>query len=136
MFRASAMAEYVLDTHACVFALGAPKKLGRGARRALERADLQGHTVWLPAAVAAEVVLLKELGRMDLGLPALRRATELGSWRFLALDLRQIDEFAALTSIRDPLDRLILAAARATGARLITRDAALEESGLVEIIWS
>jgi len=129
------MAELVLDTHACLFALAAPKKLGRRARRVLEKADQQGHTVWLPAAVVAEVLILKELGRTDLGLPALREVFEHSCWRFLALDLQQIDEFAVLSAIRDPFDRLIVAAARSVGAKLISRDAALEELGLVDIIW-
>ena len=130
------MPEYVLDTHACLFALGAPKKLGRRARRALEAADARGHRVWLPAAVAAEVVMLQQLGRTSLGVPALRQAFEHSCWRFLALDLQQIDEFAALAAIRDPFDHLIMAAARCTGAKLISRDAALEELALVEVIWS
>lgn len=129
------MAEYVLDTHACLFALAAPKKLGRRARRALQLADAHGTCVWLPAAVAAEVVLLHELGRTDLGMPALRDVLEQSCWRFLPLDLRQIDEFAALTAIRDPFDRLIVAAARSVGAKLISRDAALQELGLVDVIW-
>ena len=131
----SAMAEYLLDTHTCLFALAAPKKLGRRARRVLDQADQKGHTVWLPAAVAAEVVMLKELGRTELGLPALCEVFENSCWRFLALDLRQINEFAGLSAIRDPFDRLIVAAARSVEARLITRDATLEDLGLVDIIW-
>ena len=130
------MAEYVLDTHACLFALAAPRKLGRRARRVLQQADQQGHTVWLPAAVVTEVVMLKELRRTDLGLPALREVFERSCWRFLALDLRQIDAFAGLSMIRDPFDRLIVAAARSVGAKLISRDAALGDLGLVDIIWT
>jgi len=130
------VAEYVLDTHACLFALGAPRRLGRQARNALERADRRGETVWLPAAVAAEVVMLKELGRTELGLPDLREAFETTSWRFLPLDLDQVDEFSALGAIRDPFDRLILAATRRTGAKLISRDGRLAESGLVDVVWS
>jgi PIN domain nuclease of toxin-antitoxin system len=130
------MAEYVLDTHACLFALAAPKKLGRRARRVLEQADAREHRVWVPAAVAAEIAMLKELRRTELGIPALKQAFENTGWRFLALDLDQIDEFAALASIRDPFDRLIVAAARSVGAKLISRDAMLKELGLVEIVWA
>jgi PIN domain nuclease of toxin-antitoxin system len=129
------MPEHVLDTHACVFALAAPRKLGRRARAALERADERGETVWLPAAVAAEIVMLKEMGRTDIGLPALRATFESTCWRFLPLDLDQIDEFAALGAIRDPFDRLIIAPARRTGAKLISRDRSLAESGLAEGVW-
>jgi PIN domain nuclease of toxin-antitoxin system len=130
------VSEYVLDTHACLFALAAPAKLGRRARSALRRADELGETVWLPAAVVAEVVMLKELGRTELGLPALREAFAGTCWRFLPLDLDQLDEFAALTGIRDPFDRLIVAATRRTGAKLISRDRRLSETGLVDVTWS
>ncbi len=130
------MPAYLLDTHTCLFALASPKRLGTRARRALTRADESGHPVWLPAAVAAEVVLLKELGRTDLGLPQLREVIERTCWRFLPLDLRQLDEFATLVAIRDPFDRLIVAAARAARAKLITRDATIEELGLVDVVWN
>lgn len=129
------MAEYVLDTPACLYALAAPGRLGRRAASALGRADRAGETVWIPAAVCAEVVMLKGLGRTDLGLPALRRAFETTTWRFLPLDLDQVDEFSALGTVPDPFDRLILAAARRTGSKLVTRDARLAESGLVEVVW-
>jgi PIN domain nuclease of toxin-antitoxin system len=56
--------------------------------------------------------------------------------RFLPLDLSQLEEFVALTGIRDPFDRLIVSAARHLRASLLTRDASLEETGLVETIWS
>jgi len=132
-----AVADYVLDTHACVFALAAPAKLGQRARRTLKRAELERAAVWIPAAAAAEIVLLRELGRTDLGLSSLRAACESSaSWRVLPLDLEQIDEFASLAAIRDPFDRLIVAAARRLRAKLISRDAFLAESGLVETIWS
>lgn len=130
------MAEYALDTHACIFALAAPKKLGGRARRTLQRADDRGETVWLPAAAATEVVLLKQMGRTDIGLPDLRQVFDETCWRFLPLDLDQIDEFSALAAIRDPFDRLVVAAARSAGAKLITRDAKLHELGLIEVIWS
>jgi len=129
------MADLVLDTHACLFALGAPKKLGRRARRVLEEADAGGGCVWIPAVVAAEVVMLKELGRTELGLPALGRSLDQTCWRFLPIDLDQIDEFAALAAIRDPFDRLIVAATRCASAKLVSRDAALTDLGLVDVVW-
>lgn len=127
---------YVLDTHACVFMLAAPKKLGAGARAALRRVEAGRDDAWLAAAVVAEVLLLRGLGRVGLGLPELRRAMESApSLHFAPLDLDQLDQFSSLGSIADPFDRLIVSAARSKGAILITRDATLAEGGLVETLW-
>ncbi len=52
----------------------------------------------------------------------------------LALDVEQALEFGALAAVRDPMDRLILAAARAMGSRLVSSHGALEGHG-VERIW-
>ena len=128
---------YVLDTHACVFMLAAPRKLGREARGAIGRVEVGRDQAWLPAAVVAEVLILRDLGRVRIGLPELKRAFEgAPGFHFLPLDLPQLDQFASLAAVRDPFDRLIVGAARALGATLITRDSALEEVGLVETVWS
>lgn len=130
------MPDVVLDTHACLFALAAPRKLGRAVRTLLKRAESGGLTVWIPAAVAAEIVMLRELGRTDIGLPELQMAMDHApSLRFLPLNLRQLDEFAALSGIRDPFDRLLAGACRAVGGQLATRDEALRASGVVRTVW-
>lgn len=130
------MADVVLDTHACVYMLVAPGRLGKAARRAIDQVEKGRSTAWIPAAVAAEIVLLRETNRIRIGLPELRTAMEESSFlRFLALDLRQMDEFAAHRSIADPFDRLIIGACRAVNGKLVTRDVTLAESGLVRVIW-
>ncbi len=130
------MIGYLLDTHACIYALAAPAKLGSGARRALKAVEA-GETIgWIPAAVALEMALLRERGRIEVGLPQLRAAMEQApGLRFLALDLLQIEEFSSLTAIKDPFDRLILSACRVTGSRLITKDTNLLESKIVRTVW-
>jgi PIN domain nuclease of toxin-antitoxin system len=130
------VARIVLDTHALVYALATPHKLGRAARAAIGRVESGRDEGWIPAAVVAEVVLLRELGRTDIGLAQVRTAlARVPQLRFLAMDIEQLDQFAGLGMIRDPFDRLILAAARALEARLMTRDQALADSGLVEAVW-
>jgi PIN domain nuclease of toxin-antitoxin system len=127
----------VVDTHTLLFALTAPDRLGAAARRLLRDAEA-GHAIaWIPAAVITEMVMLRELGRVAVGLPEIQITLErTSSLRFLAIDLDQIDEFAALTAIREPFDRLIVGAARALDAVLITRDRTLAESGLVRVVWA
>jgi PIN domain nuclease of toxin-antitoxin system len=130
-------ASYVLDTHACVFMLGDPHRLGARARAALESAESGRAEVFLPAAVVAELLLLRGLGRVGIGLPEIRAAMETSpSLRFLPLELDQLDEFAALGAVRDPFDRLLVSAARSLRARLISRDTGLAQAGLVEVVWS
>ncbi len=122
------MTDYVLDTHACVFALVAPKRLGAAAQAALRNVEEGRGIAWIPA-VAAEVVLLREVGRISIGLQQLMSAMErTPSLRFLALDLPQLSEFAAHTGIRDPFDRLIIGACRTVGAKLVTKDRFLKNA--------
>ncbi len=128
---------YVLDTQACIWALSAPEKLGRQARAALGKVEAGHGEAWIPAAAVAEIALLRELGRTRVGLGELRTVfEETPHFAFLPLDLPQLDQFVALGSIRDPFDRLLVSAARSLGASLLSRDQALGESGLVEVIWS
>lgn len=130
------MTDVVLDTHACLCALAAPRKLGRSVRALLKKAETGALIAWIPAVVVAEIMMLRELGRTDLGLPELQAAVEHApALAFLPLDLRQLDEFAALTGIRDPFDRLIAGACRAVNGQLATKDARLRTSGLVRTVW-
>jgi len=57
-----------------------------------------------------------------------------GGYAILALDIEQALEFGSLSGIRDPMDRMIVSAARATGSRLISNDEALDGFG-VERLW-
>jgi len=126
----------VLDTHACVFALSAPGELGKDALSLLRDVEKGKRLAWIPAPVVAEIAILKEHGKIDLGVSDLAQAFDASSGlRFLALDLAQLKEFAAHRTVRDPFDRLILSAARATNCILVTKDRLLRELALVETAW-
>ena len=87
--------------------------------------------------MVAEIVLLRELGRIGIGFSDIKTAMEQASGlRFLPLDMRQLDEFVALGAIRDAFDRLIVSASRALNAKLVSKDSELQETGLVQTIWS
>jgi PIN domain nuclease of toxin-antitoxin system len=125
----------VADTHAVVWHLTAPRKLGTAARRAFAAAD-EGH--WLccvPAIALVEIALLKERGRVGIGVDEVLRALAgHPGYAVLALDAEQTLEFAALVGVKDPMDRLVLAAARATRSRLVSADDVLDGHG-VERVW-
>ena len=130
------MKEYVLDTHAFVWWVARPRRLGRHAARALRQVDEGRATAWVPSIVGVELSLLVEAGRLRLGAAELKAVTERNSEvRILEHDLRQALEFALLGSLEDPFDRVIVAAARATQRPLISADEAVTLSGLVDVIW-
>jgi PIN domain nuclease of toxin-antitoxin system len=100
---------------------------------AIDRGKSRG---WIPVAVALELVMAYERRRSTIGIAELEatmvRNPEL---RLLPLDLAQAKAFVVLAGIRDPFDRIIVAAAATTGCALITADEAIAASGLVETIW-
>ena len=130
---------FVTDTHALVHHVTDHKRrLGRRARGIFERVDRGADTILVPFTALEEVMLLSEAGKIRLPLP----------FRDLVVSLAQADNFdlgvndthvlleaAALTGIRDPYDRMIVAQARVAGLPLITADAAIQDSGLVRTVW-
>jgi PIN domain nuclease of toxin-antitoxin system len=91
----------------------------------------------LPAIVPVELALLAERGKTAIGVPQLEATLARNPLlRILPLDLAQAREFVLLRGVRDPFDRLILAAAKCSGSPLISADESIAESKLVEVIWS
>ena len=130
------MKEYVLDTHAFLWWAARPKRLGGAAARALRQVDAGRALAWVPSIVGVELSLLAESGRLGLGAAELQAATvRNSSLRILPHDLEQALQFALLRSLKDPFDRMIVAAARATHRPLLTADERIANSGLVEVVW-
>jgi len=130
------MKEYVLDTHAFVWWVSKPARLGHEARRVLRAVDAGRARAWVPSIVGVELALISEAGRLPLGVPELEAAVKRNDEvRILAQDLAQACEFALLRSLADPFDRMVVAAARATDRPLITADTTIAASGLVDVIW-
>jgi len=125
----------VADTHALVWHLSAPRKLGAAARRAFAAADEGRWLCCVPAIALVEIALLEERDRLAIGVDdVLRALAGHPGYAVLALDADQAVEFAALVGVKDPMDRLVLAAARATGSRLLSSDDVLDGFG-VDRVW-
>lgn len=126
----------VADTHAVVWHLTAPDRLGKKARRHLGQADAGRALVHVPAIVLIEISLLHERGRLRFGAD---RVVELlarqPGWQVLALDIEQSLTFATLAGVKDPMDRLIAAAARALGSPLISADEAFDAVEGLDRVW-
>ena len=132
----------VCDTHALLwFATGKVKKLGKSARRYLEKADKGADVaIYVPTVVLVEVAEAVEARRVKLSHPFaewVRRLLAAGP--FIATDLTTDVVLAAemLSGIPERADRMIAASALVLGCPLITRDPeiiAAADAG-IETIW-
>lgn len=126
----------VLDTHAWIWWLTKPEKLGKKAARAVDKADRIG----LAAISVWEVAAKADTGRLRFDRPydvwideALQQDPRLDLLPLLprisvgAVQLRWHH--------RDPADRIIVATARAHEASLVTADETIHDSKLVRCIW-
>lgn len=130
------MSRACIDTHALIWHLSKPKRLGTRAARVLRDADAGRVEILVPAVVALELSLLQEAGRKVVGAPELHALLSAQpAFQLLPLDLKQALEFGLLRTLRDPFDRMVVAAARVAGVPLITANTTIHTSALVATIW-
>lgn len=127
---------YVVDTHTLFWNLWEPEQLGPGADAILRLAEAGGAQILIPAIVIAELYYLT-LKRGSAASPArvLQDLDRVPGYSFSPLGRRQLEQLARLDRIPEMHDRLIAADAVVHDAVLITKDAALGQSGLVPTVW-
>jgi PIN domain nuclease of toxin-antitoxin system len=129
---------FVLDTHVLLFFLADSPRLGKAADAALE--DPESRFV-LPAIALAEALWIASSRKIDLSTSKVTEAID-GDPRIDVCPLdREIVELAhTLTSIPEMHDRQIAAttlilARHESNVLLLTQDAAIIDSGLVQTAW-
>lgn len=128
----------VTDTHPLIFHAAGGGRLGERAARLFERCERREAILYVPAAVMWECGLLARVARVNLRRTVRAFFDDLFSNpAYQPLDLTPDQVFAAdeLRFTRDPFDALIVAAALSMGLPLVTRDAAIRESGTVAALW-
>jgi PIN domain nuclease of toxin-antitoxin system len=125
----------VLDTHAWIWWVSEPARLGRRGRAAIEAADRIG----VPAVCCFEVAAAASRGRIGLDrapLDWLEQALALPGTLLLPLTPAVSVKATQLGSFHgDPADRLIVATAIIESARLVTRDRKIRSYPSVTTIW-
>jgi PIN domain nuclease of toxin-antitoxin system len=127
---------YVLDTHALVWSVLSPNKLGAQARRIIEAAG--------PGELALASASIMELGRLidadKIDLNSCRPTDVFGD----AIEYNTVLPASLEAAIKapalalphaDPYDRLIVAEALVLGVPLITKDSNIADSGIVLVTW-
>ena len=127
----------VLDTHAWLWWVSAPARLGRLARRQIEQARKLG----IPAICCLEIATLAARGRIGLDRPVL-------AWLHESLAQPDVDlpPLTPAVSVKaaelptdfpgDPADRLIVATAILESAMLVTKDHRIQQYAGVRTVWS
>lgn len=132
--------DYVADTHAMVWYLCAPSRLGNAALTVLSDAVTGNARIYLPAVVVAEMIMVIEKRRIP-GITMSQLEIELelmhssASYEFLSLFPETVIQSRTLTAIPDIFDRLIVAEAVRLGLPLITGDSVIHAAGLVTVVW-
>jgi PIN domain nuclease of toxin-antitoxin system len=114
----------LLDTHAFLFAIGAPELLSPKVRRMLANPDVER---WVSVVSLWEIAIQVSIGKLDVLLdPSFyTRHMQALQAQTLAVSLPHSLALMALPlHHRDPFDRLLVAQARQEGLTLVSRDEA------------
>src|SRR3712207_5907116 len=112
--------DYVTDTHAILWHLFAPNRLGASARAAFHDCDSGASHIYLPALVVAEMIMVVERSRLPgvtmpqllMQLNAVQAST---NYTMLPLLPQTVIASHTLVTIPDIFDRLIVAEAQRLG---------------------
>lgn len=133
------MSVYVTDTHPLIwYAANEKTKLSKKVLRVFERARANQAFIYVPAPVLWEISLLIKARQIRLPQPFAQWAAALGSQ--LGFEVALLDAAVLETSLNiqingDPFDEVIVATALTLDLPLITKDVAITESQLVEVVW-
>ena len=131
------MKRYLADTHALIWFLSAPGKLGRKARQAFGALGTTSE-IHISTISLWEVAALHNAGHLRLraGFSAWHESLAgLPGIRIEALSGADVEEARSLRNLVDPFDRLIAGTALRLGVPLITRDGRVAKERRVRVVW-
>ena len=127
----------VVDTHAAIWLTHEPSQLSAEATRVLTDARDSGGLA-ISDITLREIAWLVSTGRISIR-PRLAAYLDFveSVFQVIPIDGRIADHSTQFTAAypRDPADRLIGATAVVHGARLVTKDGPIRESGEVDCVW-
>jgi PIN domain nuclease of toxin-antitoxin system len=130
---------YVTDTHPLVFwASNRTNRLGKRARKIFQEAEQGKHSIIVPVVVLEETARLVEKKVVRLSGPFRRWAEELdrsANFQVQPYTIEILLESVALTAIRAPADRAIVASARQLRCPLITADQVIRDGNWADTVW-
>ena len=133
------MAVYVTDTHPLLwYSTETYRNLSPKVRRLFDRASRGEVLIWIPAMAIWESGLLEKIGRVQLK-PTFSRWVDAlvaqPGFAFAPMDRETIASSLNIAPHSDLFDTGIVATARHKDAPLITKDAAITSSKVVDVFW-
>jgi PIN domain nuclease of toxin-antitoxin system len=126
-----------LDTNILVRWFAAPGRLSREQVRVIREAERRGEPLGLSATTLIEIAIMRREGRHRLegNIDDIFEQLEVSpSFRVLPITIPIAIDAGALSILRDPADRTIVATARIHRLRLLTSDQRIIDSKLVSVI--
>ncbi|HFD39583.1 MAG TPA: PIN domain-containing protein [Anaerolineae bacterium] len=134
------MNRYVTDTQALIWHMAQSRKLSRKAKRAFHQAEEGLAQILVPSIVLVECAFIFTRNRIPYHILeqvfAITEAQD-ANLRVVPLDLaiaHATRDFGP-ASVPEMADRIIAATARSLHLPLLTTDAAITASGLVQVVW-
>lgn len=130
------MNEYVTDTHALYWYLLNLTFLGKKASAAFDEADNGNALIYIPAIVFAEMFYLnvKLKNQIDFAVE-FQNIKQSGQFVLVPFEADDVIDFDKDSAVKEMHDRMIVGVARRLNAPLLTKDANITASGLVQIVW-
>ena len=127
---------YVTDAHAFLWFLLQDKREGKKALEIFRACDKGKEIVVVPSIVLLECMYVCEKKRVEFEFQEIMRKIQ-GTFNYpiYPLDEEVILECQNVSQIIELHDRIIVATSKLLNAKLITRDANIIDSKLVETIW-
>jgi len=127
---------FVADTHSLVWYFTGSKKLGQKALEVF-RNSLSGKSIiFIPTIVLAEIIDIIEKKRISVNYEELLDEIEKGSnFEIYPLDVNVLKTLKEIKGISELHDKIIVATAKLLEAKVITKDADIQSSNMVETIW-
>lgn len=129
------MTPLLLDTHAYLWFVFDDHRMSAAATSAIADADTDPI---ISVASLWEITIKQQLGKLRLGMDLgafFRRHVEERRMMLLPVEIPHLVAYGQLPLLhRDPFDRILIAQARALGARIATADATFARYG-IETVW-
>ena len=127
---------YVTDAHALLWFLLQDPKLSKKALKIFRACDLGKEIVVIPSIVLLECMYVCEKKRVSFDFQDVIHKLE-GTFNYpiYPLDEEVILQCPSLRQVVEMHDRIIVATARLLNAKLITKDANIVGSNVVETVW-